>query len=380
MAPKRQARQGARGPRRARGSQTKLKCAYRQCRSQRDVKNIAAACTATRDKVNTDLCRRLSQTCQLVRFCCVAHKKYCTAAGAKRGSREGLDQDQIIWLFRQFQAMAVPWVAVLMLLQIIAGDRASCMCNIRRRWLRDLSPRAACPATLAIEKVNGKTRPRILPITASVSTLLHRWLHEEPLQGADGSQWPFEGQDISNGGSYLLPGLQVGHGRTDARAWDRAVTSRAYLYQLRHAANLAMRERAVHREQGLPHVFDDYPLELLGTHSMKHTGLSIMKDVCSSTVLVGAVAGTTAKTVERVYDQPTRKRQQRLVERAFEPMVHELARVPGAARATSASEAAPSGHGSGMPRAACARGFCTVCSKRRQDSNWLHCPWCGHSY
>ena len=160
------------------------------------------------------------------------------------------------------------------------------------------------------------------------------------------------------------------------------MTSRSYLYHLRHAAHQAMQERAAHREQGLPHVFDDYPLELLGTHSMKHTGLSIMKDVCSSTVLVGAVAGTTTKTVERVYDQPTRKRQQRLVERAFEPMVHELARDAGAARATSASEADPSKHGSGKPRAAGARvyGFCTVCGKRRQDSNWPHCPWCGHSY
>ena len=173
-----------------------------------------------------------------------------------------------------------------------------------------------------------------------------------------------------------------GAGRTLARDWDRAVTSRAYLYQLREAANLAMQERAAHRDQGLPHVFDDYPLELLGTHSMKHTGLSIMKDVCSSTVLVGTVAGTTAKTVERVYDQPTRKRQQRLVEKAFEPMMHELAGVAGAARATSASEAAPSEHGSGMPRAACAwvYCFCTECGKRRQDSNWLRCPWCGQSY
>ena len=37
------------------------------------------------------------------------------------------------------------------------------------------------------------------------------------------------------------------------------------------------------------------------------------------------------------------------MERAFEPMVHELAGDAGAARATSASEADPSEHGSGMP-------------------------------
>lgn len=307
MAPKRRAGQGTRGPRRAQGSYTKLKCAYRQCRSQRDVKNIARACIAAREKVNTDLCRRLSAQCRVVRFCCVTHRKYCTAAGAKRGSREGLDQDQVIWLFQQLLAMAVPWVAVLLLMQIVAGDRASCMCSIRRRWLRDLSPRAACPAALAIEKVNGKTRPRTIPMAASIATLLHRWMQEgKSLQGADGSQWPFEGQDVSDGDTYLFPGRKLGSRRMTARAWDRPVTSRAYLYYLREAADRARQERAAHRERGLPHVFDEYPLELLGTHSMKHTGLSVMKDVCSSTALVGAVAGTTAKTVERVYDQPTR--------------------------------------------------------------------------
>ena len=47
----------------------------------------------------------------------------------KRGSREGLDKDQVIWLFKEFLVMNVPWVAVLLLLQIIAGDRAACMCS-----------------------------------------------------------------------------------------------------------------------------------------------------------------------------------------------------------------------------------------------------------
>ena len=136
----------------------------------------------------------------------------------------------------------------------------------------------------------------------------------------------FKGRTSPRGTATSFPGLQAGKGRqTPHRAWDRPVTSRAYLYYLRVAADRAGKERADHRKQGLPHPFDEYPLELLGTHSMKVTGLSVMKDVCSSTVLVGAVAGTTAKTVERVYDQPTYRRQQRLVEKAFEPIVHELA-------------------------------------------------------
>ncbi len=201
-----------------------------------------------------------------------------------------------------------------------------------------------------IEKVNRKTQPRRIPIAASLATLLHRWMHQgQSLQGADGSQWPFQGQDLSNGDSYLFPGLQAGRGRRmPHRAWDRPVTSRAYLYYLRVAADRAGKEPAAHRKQSLPHTFVEYQLELLGAHSMKVTGLSVMKDVCSSTVLVGAVAGNTAKTVERVYDQPTYRRQQRLVEKAFEPIVHELAgavevleeEVAGAAGASSGSTAA----------------------------------------
>ncbi len=344
-------------------------CAFRKCRSRRNVKNVSTAFTAVREKVDELLCRRLSPQCTLVRFCCPAHKKYCTNVGAQRGQREGLDEGQVIWLFQHFLAAGTPWVAVLLLLQVVAGERATCMCNARRRWLRDLSPVAACPASLAIEKVNGKTRPRVIPLAASVAALLHHWISDTPLHGVDGSQWPFQGQNIHDEDGYLFPGLHTASGRIRSRDWCHPVTSRAYLAHLSRAASKARHERAIHREREQPHVFDDFPLDLLGTHSMKRTGLSIMKDVCSSTALVGAVAGTTAKTIDRVYDQPTRTRQQRLVQRAFDPMVQEL---------HVAAEANVRSHRPGEPRGR-AR-FCGQCGKRRQDSSWLHCPWCKHIY
>ena len=42
---------------------------------------------------------------------------------------------------------------------------------------------------------------------------------------------------------------------------------------------------------GDEHPFDGFKLEKLGTRSFKYTGVSLMKDVSSSTALVGAVSG-----------------------------------------------------------------------------------------
>ncbi len=46
-----------------------------------------------------------------------------------------------------------------------------------------------------------------------------------------------------------------------------------------------------------------------------------MKDTCASTALVAAIAGTSARTHD---DAPTVPRQQRLVSKAFVPLVAEL--------------------------------------------------------
>ena len=49
-----------------------------------------------------------------------------------------------------------------------------------------------------------------------------------------------------------------------------------------------------------------------------------MKDTCTSTALVGAIAGTTVKTLEMIYDAPTWRRQQGLAARAFTPVAAAL--------------------------------------------------------
>ena len=62
-------RHGLRGPRRARCSQVKIMCAYKKCRSCKDVKNIGKTGRAARVDVNEVLCRPLSPVAQVVRFC-----------------------------------------------------------------------------------------------------------------------------------------------------------------------------------------------------------------------------------------------------------------------------------------------------------------------
>ena len=68
--------------------------------------------------------------------------------------------------------------------------------------------------------------------------------------------------------------------------------------------------------------------EKLGTHSFKYTGVSLMKDVSSSTALVGAVAGTSAKTLDRIYDSATIPRQLSMVAQAFRNLRSELQANP----------------------------------------------------
>ena len=76
-------------------------------------------------------------------------------------------------------------------------------------------------------------------------------------------------------------------------------------------------QRALSHSLGDEHPFDGFKLEKLGTHSFKYTGVSLMKDVSSSTALVGAVAGTSAKTLDRIYDSATIPRQLSMVRQAF---------------------------------------------------------------
>ena len=354
------------------------------------MKNTSKLCTLQKEDIDVAMCRRLRKHCHLVRFCCVSHRQQCLAKGGARGQRECLDAAQVGCLFHALLAMSLPWVAVIMLLQVVAGERGGCMCQARRRWLQNLPPQEACPPTLRIEQVNGKTKAREIPLAPAIAGLFHQWLSKDPpLHGEDGLCWPFEGQDTIDDNAFLFPGLKVGAGqRGRGRVWGQCVSTRAYLFNLRAAAGILQRERSVSREKGETHPFDGYPLDKLGTHSFKRTGVTLMKDVCASTALVGAIAGTSARTLDKVYDAPTMSRQQQLVGKAFAPLAIDIGATvtrlhatrrhrkgssnePGTSSQTDRPDAGP------MGQAAC---FCAQCGKHREAATWTCCPWCRRLY
>ena len=86
----------------------------------------------------------------------------------------------------------------------------------------------------------------------------------------------------------------------------------------------------------------------------------MMADRCAPTALVGAIAGTTAKTLDRIYDAPTWRRQQALAVEVFTPVATAL--LPAA---PAAAEEGP------LPTK-----FCAQCGRARRSERWASCPWC----
>ena len=122
----------------------------------------------------------------------------------------------------------------------------------------------------------------------------------------------------ASGASTPSPGTQeAGRGRS-SQACERGrhrsgsrgrVDLQCLRSPLRGVADMLEQDRSQKHQQGERHTFDDFPLDRLGTHSFKRSAVVLMKDTCTSTALVGAIAGTTAKTLDRVYDMPTLRRQ-----------------------------------------------------------------------
>ena len=342
----------------------KIRCAYKKCRSSRDVKNNGKVTTAARSAINEAMCRELHGACRLVRFCGPSHRRLCMAGpdSSKRGPREGLDIEQYSCLFAALVGIGAGMIAVVTLLQLLCGERADCVCKSRVRWLRHLDPKDSSPATFQIEKVNWKTVARHVPLAPTLAALMHGWL-TSGLKGPAGNEWPLPGTNLDDPAAYLFPGLALGGAgpRRNRRASDKSLTVRGYRSRLYEAAVVLERERSANNRRGKAHPFDGFPLDRLGTHSFKRSAVTLMKDACASTSLVAAIAGTTAKTLDRVYDTPTWKRRQTLVTKTFNPLADTL-RAPQAT-----SQKAPSG------------GICSQCGKTRARS-WACCPWCGLAF
>ena len=168
--------------------------------------------------------------------------------------------------------------------------------STKSRSVKTVKPRRAQPgATL-----NGKTKARSFPLSHAIAAVLHRWLHESPLKAASGVTWPFAGQPTHDKSTCFFPGcLPSGH-----RTWHKSVTRQGYLGRLKAVAiPLLEAERAAAQTARTPHIFDGFDFAKLGTHSFKKTGIMALKDVCKSTTVVGAICGTSNKTIERYRKQ-----------------------------------------------------------------------------
>ena len=102
----------------------------------------------------------------------------------------------------------------------------------------------------------------------------------------------------------MFPGLDP-----KGRISNIAVSERAYLQRLRNAADHQVQSRTSARMLGNPHPFDEFDLSRLGTHSMKKTAVTLLKDAGVSTAIVSSVASTSVGMLDRVCDHPTPKRQ-----------------------------------------------------------------------
>ena len=111
----------------------------------------------------------------------------------------------------------------------------------------------------------------------------------------------------------LCPGLLLGQGQGGSkRNWGRPVTRRAYLLRLGDAVQLLRRQRLHAKLAGEAHEFHGFGLNGIGTHSCKKTSVTLLKVAGSSSAVIAKIAGTSARTLDAVYDCATSARQRPL--------------------------------------------------------------------
>ena len=375
---------GSRGPSRRAGSTVKILCAYRKCKSAQDCKNVGTGLQLRRARACLESCRKsLRADCRVLRFCCFRHLEQCklaTPPQRKRGPREVLSPDQIVHLLKVFCKDGAPWAAVAALLQLTVAERGSCILHCRFRWLQNLGPDSAGAPAMDIEQVNKKTVARRVPIPGQLASLLHKWINEQPLQG-NGSQWPFQGQGRDSD-AFLFPSANV----QGERLWDRCMTRQAFHLRIQRACRVIRQQRGILRRQRvkgplLQHPFKDMDmgsigsqsfkrsspifecvdLNNVGTHTFKRSSITLLKGNCNSAAVMQSISGTSARTLDRYYDQPTTARQIEALENSFQGIWGPLQGPE--------PEAPDTGEDTYL--------FCAHCGKKRTDLGWAVCPWCG---
>ena len=306
--------QGSRGPKRSRASKIKMRCAFKRCRRNVDVKNAGAERQLKCQEVNMVMCRAVRKHCKTIRFCCKDHLKQCKATPPRKsGGKEALTQNQCITLIQTLLVIC-PWAAVLSLLQLFIIDRADCARSCRWGWLSGMEPDSKRQASITIPKVNGKTIPRTIPIYQPFAALLWKTIHGNPIEAPSGEMWPAAGQDVDSPESPLFPGFEA-DGKT--RNWNKPISERAYLARVEQAAKILRAQRAVAQASNVAHAFHDFDLSRLGTHSFKKTSVTLFSEHQVSWAIISAISGTSIPMLQRSYDVATPVRQHKAMKDVF---------------------------------------------------------------
>ena len=303
---KRLGAQPDRGPKRARGSQVKIPCAWQGCKNKRaDCKNKPFH--APIGNVHESRLRHVHASARTVRFCCKEHLERCLQGGtdspSRRGGREALSPAQVAHLFTVL-ARKTPWAAVVFLLSVMTGERAEAVCKARDTWFEGLDPADGQLPFLNVPAVNKKTKSHKVPLHKGLSQLLWGWI-QAPLKGTGGHQWPHAGQLLQFGpkqgkknGRCLFPGRQLGGRNT--RAWQKPVTTRGYYATFPLAQEILRSQLEEARRAGDEHPFQSICLKRVTTHCGKKSAVTMLAEHASTTI-IAEITSTTARVLERVY-------------------------------------------------------------------------------
>ena len=250
----------------------------------------------------------------------------------KKGSPEGceaLDIPQVVCLFQTLCAIAYPWAAALMMVQLFLGERADAARSVECAWLKNVilesdleegeaeAPILDLPEICLPGNINKKTGERAVALDCAFSDLLRGWLQRKPLLGARGTQWPWEAQDVKGAHhehAVLFPGKDT---RSQERLWQVPVSERAYHHAIRKAVQEIARARVGAEKLGKTHVFTDVDLSRVSTHAIKKTRVSLLSERGTSMSVIAAITNTSVPVVKRHYDAPTNSRKRRAVTAAF---------------------------------------------------------------
>ena len=344
-----------------------IRCGKKQCRSQKNVKNVARKMQRHKDQVDLQTCRPFHSNCTTIRFCSSSCLKQCakkTRAG-RRGPRSSLNKQQLEAILQQGIKDDKPWLTVIIFCQVLCGERADCARRLQIGWLQDLSPDNPAPPRIEIPRVNGKTTARTIWLAREHAQQLHEWLFKQPLRSKS-QQWPHADLDLHDNNTHLFPGWEQVRGHPQRLDSSRAISERSYLKALGAAGSKLAADR---HKAGMGHVFEEFDFKRLGTHSFKRTAVSLLKDTCISTSIVSAVTGTSTKTLDHYYDDPTAARQRKATGNAFSSLFPKDKSGEGRLDVTMRT-----GIVEGLVR------FCACCGQPRKEATWRYCPSCGQEY